>query len=180
MANINKTIRGKLSEIELAYIAGIIDGEGCISMSRNRTKRQRQKNPKYQSEICIINTNKDLMDWLKIKIGGLVNARPRNNERWKIAYHWRIKESLHSDFLKAILPYLVIKKKQAELIVEYWEVKTKQYRQGKRWDMSSEELSKREYYYQEMKILNAKGNPEHLQRLNESTPQGDATVRTIQ
>jgi hypothetical protein len=175
--NINKTTRGKLSETELAYIAGIIDGEGCIGLSRNRTKKQRQKNPKYQSEICVINTNKGLVDWL-VRAGGLVNVRPRNDERWKVAYRWRIKESLHPDFLRAILPYLVIKRKQAELIIQYCETKISHIRQGNKRDMSDEELAKRESYYQQMKLLNAKGNPEYLQRLNESTPKGDAIVRT--
>ena len=110
------------------------------------------------------------MDWLK-RVGGLVNVRPRNDERWKVAYRWRIKESEHPDFLKAILPYLVIKRKQAELIIEYCETKIRQYRKGEKWDMKDEELAKRESYYQQMKLLNAKGNKAHPQRLNESTPE---------
>lgn len=178
MENINKTTRGKPSETELAYIAGIIDGEGYLGMSKNRTKKQRQKSPKYQTEICVVNTNYALIEWLQIRIGGLINTRKKYDEAWKVAYRWRIQESNHSEFLQAIYPYLVIKRQQAQLIIEYWIKKVKQYREGRRWEMSNDELNMRESYFQKLKDLNAKGNKERPQRLNESTPQGDATVRT--
>ena len=179
----NKTIRGKLTDQELAYIAGIIDGEGHLGISKNTTKRQRQKSPKYQSEVCVINTDKRLMDWMEQRVGGLVNARTSKsslNPKWKISYRWRIQEGRHQDFLRSILPYLVIKKRQAELIIEYWNKKTRSYRQGKQWTISLEELEMREYYNQELKKLNARGNREHPQRLNETTslPKDDAIVRT--
>ena len=150
----DKTTRWKLSNEELAYIAGIIDGEGHLGISKNTTKRQRQRNPKYQSEICVINTDKRLMDWLESKMGGLINARNMNGKNvkkdiWKISYRWRIQESLHPELLNLILPYLVIKKRQAELIIEYWSKKTRQYRKGRQWEMSDEEKRMAEEWMQQ-------------------------------
>jgi len=63
-----------------------------------------------------------------------------------------------------------IKKRQAELIIEYWSKKTRQYRKGRQWEMSDEEKRMREYYHQELKKLNARGNREHQQRLSETAP----------
>jgi len=151
----NKTTRGKLHN--LIYLAGIIDGEGCLGISKNSTKKQRQKNPKYQSEVCVVNTNHALMDWLQNKIGGLVNARKNyQEETWKTAYRWRIKEGQHSTLLKSILPYLIIKKKQAELIIEFQETKKLQSLFGR--ELSDEQKDTREFYYQSLKKLNAKGS----------------------
>ena len=40
----NKAIRGKkLNKIELAYIAGLVDGEGCINIYRIDTDYSRNK-----------------------------------------------------------------------------------------------------------------------------------------
>ena len=166
----NKITRWKLSKEELAYIAGIIDADGYLGISRNTTKKQRQRSPKYQSEICVINTDKRLMDWFEKRVGGLVNARIVYGKNDKVSYRWRIKESCHPDFLKMIIPCLVIKQRQAELIVEYWSKKTKSYRQGRKWQMPDEEKELRAHYHQELKKLNARGNREYQQRLIEATP----------
>ena len=149
----NKTIRGKL---QLAYLAGIIDGEGCLGISKNTTKKQRQKNPKYQSEVCIINTDTRLMNWLKENFGGLVNERKIYGPNDKISYRWRIKESQHQIILKAIIPHLVIKTEQAKLIIKFLTNKTQNNLDGR--EVSQKEIIRREYYYQEIKKLNTRGN----------------------
>ena len=143
-------------EKQLAYIAGIIDGEGCLGISKNTTKKQRQKNPKYQSEVCIINTDTRLMNWLKENFGGLVNERKIYGPNDKISYRWRIKESQHQIILKAIIPHLVIKTEQAKLIIKFLTNKTQNNLDGR--EVSQKEIIRREYYYQELKKLNTRGN----------------------
>ena len=73
--------------------------------------------------------------------------------------------------LKSILPYLIIKKKQAQLLIEFQE-KMKDRNAPKR---DTFRKLKQEAYFYEIRKLNFK-NRLHLQRLSEETPEGEATV----
>ena len=79
-------------------------------------------------------------------------------------------ESEHVKFLNDILPYLVLKTKQAKLIIDFWKTKIDFHgkRMHGRWARLDEnEISKREYYHLEIKKLNRRGRP---QRLSEEKP----------
>jgi len=47
------------------YLAGIIDGEGCISLAKNGCARKYIK-------IVVVNTSKDLIFWLKENFDGWI------------------------------------------------------------------------------------------------------------
>ncbi|MCJ7828131.1 MAG: LAGLIDADG family homing endonuclease [Dehalococcoidia bacterium] len=70
----------------LAYTAGIMDGEGCISITCNKKKSSR-KGIEYRIRVNVANTNEWLVNWLKFNFGGCVTkARPREN--CKQMYQW--------------------------------------------------------------------------------------------
>lgn len=98
----------KITEVEIAYIAGIVDGEGHIA-----------KPP----SICvqITNTDKSLFCWMQKRINvGTIQERARKNENWKPVFNWRIRRKLQCyDFLRLIIPYLVIKKQVAQDTVDF-------------------------------------------------------------
>ena len=87
---------------KVGYLAGILDGEGTISMRNARSVR-----------ISIANTDETLMAWLSI-LGGHVSAlKPFPNRRQ--VYRWSIG---HREdcvrFLQIVLPHLCIKRASAE------------------------------------------------------------------
>ena len=51
---VNMEIRGKISKYDLAYIAGLFDGEGHIFITRDMS---RPKSQNYKSPVHIINKN---------------------------------------------------------------------------------------------------------------------------
>src|SRR3990167_4655443 len=68
----------KLSPAELGYIAGIIDGEGCINIS---VKKQRQ-GESLTCRLTIGNTNEELLKTIQEWIGGdIYTAKIRYPEK---------------------------------------------------------------------------------------------------
>ena len=100
-----------ISSEELAYIAGIVDGEGTITISKQSKHRGA-----FYPRISVANTSKVLLDWLNERISGAVYVMGRN-ERWRTAWQliWDKKKTI--PLIEALLPYLVIKKPQAEVVL---------------------------------------------------------------
>lgn len=71
-----------------------------------------------------------------------------------------------------VRPYLQVKGRHADLLINYYENSGKK---GKAYRLTDEELSQREKIWSEMRSINQKGKL-HLQRLSEITSKDDATV----
>ena len=119
----NETIIGHLTEEEKGYIAGIIDGEGCIHAAKRKRKDGKHL---LILQIRISNTSKPLIDWLinKLPRGVSYNFKPsftdKKSRRNRTVYHWSFAGTRKVKiFLKEIAPYLVIKKKQAIIASSY-------------------------------------------------------------
>ena len=103
----------KLSEIDKAYIAGLFDGEGCISpiwgskkyFLKKEHKERITHFPKLQ--FVIRNKNHLLLDLIKTKIGFGSIYRGREGR----AYDYRISaEKQVLDMVNALIPYVKLKK----------------------------------------------------------------------
>lgn len=96
---------------ELAYIAGLFDGEGCITASISNSTVVR-------FQLCIANTNKDVMRWLIVKCDGRIYTRKPKNQKWRTNYVWNLAGNVRiAEFLQAIEKFLIIKKQQALLVI---------------------------------------------------------------
>jgi len=99
--------------MEIAYLAGLFDGEGCISI-------QQSKNVKGIFNYClklIVHMNcKEIIDILQETFGGSVYIRKDKS------YAWECTGTEADETLKLIVPYLIEKKKQAELGIDYSEI----------------------------------------------------------
>lgn len=103
--------RGKESEV--AYIAGLFDGEGNINIYK--VERTSSKGPVYDLTIAIYSTNREVIDWLYGLFGGYVQTKNhlKNSgykSHWKECYSWRLSSNQAQDFLRLVYPYLRIKK----------------------------------------------------------------------
>lgn len=144
-----------LNNEEFAYIAGIIDGDGCIHINKKKGNKERSLN--FSLEVTIINTSEKLMNWLFDKIGGsLYFEKKRLSPKWKRVYRLRISRRQAGFLLEKISPYLVRKKRQAEiglLLRSYTRKKEK----GNTRRLTEGEINERHLLYQEMKKLNRRG-----------------------
>lgn len=102
---------------QLAYTAGIIDGEGCISIIKNTTYRH--KLCRFYLSVSVGNTNEWLILWLKDAYGGSIVQTPPKKVQHKPVLSWRVSGKLAIEFLELIAPYLQLKKLQAEVAIKF-------------------------------------------------------------
>jgi hypothetical protein len=102
-------------KVSAQYLAGFFDGEGCITM-RHRTSREGR--PQHiQIEANITNTNRDVLALIQSDYGGSLHTH-QNKHRAIHRLRWTSKDAIYA-LLKKVFPYLVIKRSNAELMLEY-------------------------------------------------------------
>jgi hypothetical protein len=132
-------------------MAAFLDGEGCLQF--NPYKRFRRKG---QVRIIVLNTNPALPTWILQTFGGNVVIRDHNNPKWKISYCWSCTAGRAAWIMHNCLPWFLLKKAQAELLLEL-QTHIDQTRQGRGRQISDEECAYRDGVHVEIKKLNAKG-----------------------
>ena len=111
------SVIGHLSERDRAYLAGIIDGEGCITLSRRPPKGPNK--PIYALYVSIVNTSPALEAWLRSRLPDIAIYRREQRQHWKPIYHWVLSGSRRvMVFLREIAPYLIIKREQAMMLAD--------------------------------------------------------------
>ena len=111
-----------MKKTDLAYIAGIIDGEGCIGLRRETLRRKDKKYATVRLYVSVSNTNEWLLQWLRFSFRGSLAPCPRKNHQ-RLAWEWCIVFKQARAFLEAIYPYLRIKKPQAEIALRFQKAK---------------------------------------------------------
>lgn len=131
------------SEYDCAYLAGFIDGEGNIAVSRHKTKGVLNDYTNYILKLSICNTDLRVINWVIKKFGGtLQKDNPRSPTiSKKILFRiWWQNEDARETLIK-VSKYLVIKKDRANFLIKEY---PKKYLREK---------NKREFCYQEVKRL---------------------------
>ena len=130
-----------MRKTDLAYAAGIIDGEGCIGISFHRQVRPNKSYTFYELQVRVNHTNEWLCQWLRFAFGGHVS--PRNSQSmkrntWKPQWAWEIAARRALVFLELIYPYLRLKKPQAEIAIRFQRAK---HHQGRKKMSTEAELA---------------------------------------
>jgi len=122
-----------------AYLAGIMDGEGCISIHCGYGKCYHpgatfgKRYPKFALGISIYQQNVRLMKWLVYHFGGQYYRHPMKDER-KDGYSWHAPTGeAGKNFLLALIPYLMLKQEQAKLALEYMRLGREYNPEKRRW-----------------------------------------------
>ncbi|MFH1875102.1 MAG: LAGLIDADG family homing endonuclease [Pseudomonadota bacterium] len=98
---------------EKAYIAGIIDGEGTVTLTR------KHKNETPTPVISIANNSLELLKWLKVKLcTGTITKRTKRKAHHNQAFVYEIRDDKALKFLAEIKDLLIIKKPHAKLLID--------------------------------------------------------------
>lgn len=100
-----------------AYVAGLIDGEGCIHVEKTRGT--------YRARLTIGMTEValHLLQELKGEWGGtLYQLRPAT-DRWAAAWTWYASGPIAKAILLEVRPYLRLKAEQADLVIQLEEIR---------------------------------------------------------
>lgn len=103
-----------------AYIAGIMDGEGCFQIRRAKDKNM-VNGYRFSLGFRITSTNKEVLEFVKYYFGGNIGEHKLNNNKgkWKKAWRYDITCKKAFNLLQNIYPYLIIKEKQANVMVKF-------------------------------------------------------------
>lgn len=143
-----------MTELELAYIAGLFDGEGCFGFNKMKTKRS-SRGYIYVGRFSIVNTNLEVLNWVKLMLGtGSIYRRDRTKQGWKTCYELCWMANQAKQILPQLIPYLRIKKAQAELLYEYL---CRRCHTGRGHPISENEWGVREGIVNRVRAINKRG-----------------------
>lgn len=107
------------TEFEYAWSAGIIDGEGSIRVQKY-FPHGKLKHVYHQLRVVVDNTDPEMILKLKSIFGqNIYFGQKPKNERSKQIYGWCAIGRGAEDVINKVLPYLVTKRKQAEIALEF-------------------------------------------------------------
>jgi len=112
---------------DLSYIAGYFDGEGCIFISTRTTSYKEQIYKSYYLACKVGSTNLMSLKFIESIFGGSTAVH-----KWRLEHYpnrrkfwaWTVYSEQAINFLKAIYPYLILKKAEAELAFKFQNSKT--------------------------------------------------------
>jgi len=142
-----------VTDAEIGWVAGIVDGEGCI-LIENATSRFRGRD--YPGlRLCLRVGNTDPRLILKLEAlfgGGHVRRMPGRNRR-RALFTWNVSSRRAADVVRLIFPHLVIKREQAELALAF--AKTLRPRGG-RGRLSAQTVEQRQWLRRQLMTLHQK------------------------
>jgi hypothetical protein len=110
-----------MNEAEVAWLAGIYEGEGSCTITTGRAIR-----------VEIVMTDQDIVNRVQALTGfGSVNTLAQRNEKYKTAYRWSIGSIGAVTFLQTILPWLGERRSErAKNAIDNWTNNKKQSSKG--------------------------------------------------
>jgi len=104
-----------LTNEQLAYIAGFLEGDGSFQIMRHKVKN---KTYAYEYRISGYNTKFEIIQWLVDNVGGH-SSEVKTSPRQKKPYHWHIKTIQALKLAEAITPFLVSKKEEVDIFIQF-------------------------------------------------------------
>ena len=138
-SSIKRFARPRTKLRDWMYLAGLVDGEGSISMGGRA---------KYHTlRVTITNTHYPTMKWVHNLLGGSFVQRLKSVSTYKTCYQWSLHGKDAQRFLARIHPYTRIKREQITLALMLP-------LGNKGQKIPEEQLSKREELFLEIRRLN--------------------------
>jgi hypothetical protein len=110
----------EMSEIDLARLAAFVDGEGSLLLEHYLCTKRGHKRWRTTPEVSVSNTDIRLPEWCLRTVGiGAVCKAGTKGPNWKQAYYWACTGRVAIAVARAIYPYLIIKRQQAEVLMSY-------------------------------------------------------------
>lgn len=161
-----------------AYIAGAIDGEGWIGVCRKGpSARDGKRTPHFSFAVTITNTKREWLETLQSWFGGYLDTVYGLSDRRQATYRLTYRQAEAKALLSRVMPYLLIKYRQAELLMRHFELAaTRRAMNGAPKNGANAEIvAQQEALYQEIRALNRRGG-----RVEARSGGGQRSVRTCE
>lgn len=141
--------------ISSEYAAGFFDADGSINIHLNRKEeRLGARYDHYKLRARVSQTTIPVLKAFKDKYGGSIRERKMNNPNHKQLWDWEITTRAAGLFLEDVLPFLIVKRRRAELALE---LQAFTGHGGRYRVISPEEDIKRFELFSKIRDLNKKG-----------------------
>lgn len=155
--------------VDLAYMAGIVDGEGCFWIGKVKpTKGNGYVSEQFRGLLKVCNTDKRLIDWILFTFDGTESKATRYQPKAKfhrIVYDWVATGDRLLDLCEQLYPYLLLKKEQCEIMIKFR--KTYVTRMGNN-KISTENLILRNQLLIDIRQFNSRFHNHHLKKHNQN------------
>lgn len=142
----------KLTKEQLAYIAGFVDADGCIAVSKQISYSERFPY-NYSLRLIVVNSDTEVIKWFKeiLGVGCIYVLRSVGHKpNWKAVHRYTAVSNDAREIIKQIIPYLRVKKERAIKALKLPVSDRGHYRTDK-------EYSEQEKVFEELKRLNTRG-----------------------
>jgi hypothetical protein len=103
---------------DIAYLAGYLDGDGCIHIGKEMRKGRLA--PIYVLAIKIASVNKEpFIDFQRWFGGSISSPLKQRNKNCKDCYHFSTKRENSLRIAHAVLPYLIERKQECEMLLKF-------------------------------------------------------------
>ena len=115
-----------IPECDRAYIAGLFDGEGCVSYKQYNRKRAHNKKayPTWQIRLEIAMTDKSVLVWLNEILGvgtvGEKRYKTKYTKGWKKQWRWRCSHRDAFYVCCLIWPWTHVKLPEIQKIIQHY------------------------------------------------------------
>ena len=107
------------TDIDLAYIAGIVDGEGYIGIKKSKAyKCQGRVSPGYHARVQVRMVDEGAIRFLAHHLGGWYYKEHGNIPTRRLLFCYQASDLSASNILLKILPFLRIKNQQAKIVLK--------------------------------------------------------------
>lgn len=141
-----------MNEMDVAWAAGFIDGEGCIRIETSFANKDRRRPIAMLRVSCGQSVNRPL-EKLEELFGGTLTSHPARGLGYGTSYMWSIAARKAADCLSKLVPYLVVKKRQAELALEFQLILRP--RSDRKRLLTDDEIRSRLFFVNEIRALNS-------------------------
>lgn len=104
--------------MDIRYVAGLFDGEGCIIIAR----QEFPNHVRYQLHVHIAMSDPRALIAVQKECGGSFHwGTQRKNPAHRPLHSWHVTSRAALDFLRRVEPYLIVKRDEAKLAIEFQE-----------------------------------------------------------
>lgn len=139
-----------MSETDLAYMAGLIDGEGTIGIER-RGGGPTYKSTRYTLVVAIQMSDRPAIDHVARLFQRNIFVKTASGSMRKNAYRVTWQSRLAMELLKPLVPYLILKRPQALVGIQFQEEQSADRRIGA--VLSDGAVARKEFHYRELRRL---------------------------
>lgn len=153
-----------MREIKLAYLAGVIDSDGCIHIERYVDRRKGRNNRyQYNVRLQVGVTRMEIINWIEKNFCGETRKysykRESKFQNRNDVINWRISSKQAINLLKELKDYLILKRDRAEIAIEFEKsiLTPSESRSPHLKDVKEKKTKLKEELHAKMKILNQRG-----------------------